>query len=105
MGKRPPTAAQRDLNEPKIVKILEAHGIQVHLIDLPCDAMVNFKGWTYLVEIKNGPKAKLSKTQEKFHKKWLGKIHILSTDTEAEDFAKGVRVAASAGLQYRGTIS
>lgn len=105
MGFRGTYKNKRDANEAQVFSVLESHGIQIRPIDVPCDAIVNFKGWTYLIEVKNGPKAKLTPTQEAFHRDWQGDIHILSTDAEAEAFAKGVRIAASAGLQYRGTIS
>jgi len=49
---------RRDLNEPQIFDIIRSHGIQVYPTDQPADAVCGFSGMTFLVEVKNGPKAK-----------------------------------------------
>lgn len=65
-------AARVDVNQAQIVSALRAAGAYVWIIGLPVDLLVGYKGHTFLVEIKDGPKKKLTKLQEDFFKNWSG---------------------------------
>lgn len=65
-------AARVDVNQTQIVSALRAAGAYVWIIGLPVDLLVGYKGRTFLVEIKDGPKKKLTKLQEDFFKNWSG---------------------------------
>lgn len=91
MGWKPPQKAKRDANEGAVFEALEAHGLTVEPTDKPLDSVVGFAGRTYLVEVKNGPKAPLTKAQKKFFKEWPGQAEIITSVDEAIDFAKRVR--------------
>lgn len=49
----PRYAAQRDGNEPDIVKALEKVGAKVERMSKPCDLAVQFRGAHYLIEVTN----------------------------------------------------
>jgi len=51
---------------------LEAAGAYVWVIGLPVDLLVGYKGHTFLVEVKNGPKRRLTALQADFFKSWRG---------------------------------
>ena len=71
------------MNESEIVRGLRGiPGIHVELLDRPCDAVVGFRGRVYLMEFK-GTKAKLTRTQVRFHREWKGMIHVVRTFHEA----------------------
>ena len=82
---------KRDANEPQIFDTLRAYGISVYPLNQPLDALCGFGGKTYLVEVKNGPKASLTPPQEKFLSKWNGQHVVLASVDEAEQWAKQVR--------------
>ena len=65
-------AARVDGNQAAIVSALRAAGAYVWIIGLPVDLLVGYKSYTFLVEIKDGPKKKLTKLQEDFFKNWTG---------------------------------
>ncbi len=65
-------AARVDANQEQIVSALRAAGAYVWIIGLPVDLLVGYKNHTFLVEIKDGPKKKLTKLQEDFFKNWPG---------------------------------
>lgn len=65
-------AARKDANHNEIVKALRNVGAYVYDIELPVDLLVGFKGHTFLVEIKDGPKRRLTKLQEDFFANWTG---------------------------------
>jgi hypothetical protein len=104
MALKPPLKAKRDANESVVVDELEANGIVVHKMDKPCDLLCWFKGFTYLVEVKHGPKAPFTKFQKKFFPAWPGRIHVLCDDETTKEFIRGVRLSASMGMQYGGLI-
>ena len=91
MGMRGQYKNKRDGNEKDIFATIEANGFVIWPLDTPCDAIVGRKGVTYLIEVKNGPKAGLSGPQKKFRAKWTGHYQILSTIEEAEDWARKIR--------------
>jgi hypothetical protein len=65
-------AARVDANQEQIVSALRAAGAYVWIIGLPIDLLVGFKGHTFLVEIKDGPKKRLTKLQTDFFDNWCG---------------------------------
>jgi len=65
-------AARIDGNQEAVVIALRAAGAYVWIIGLPVDLLVGYKGHTFLVEIKDGPKKRLTALQEAFFEKWAG---------------------------------
>jgi hypothetical protein len=65
-------AARVDANQEAVVSALRAAGAYVWIIGLPVDLLVGYKGHTWLVEIKDGPRKRLTKLQEDFFKSWAG---------------------------------
>ena len=83
---------KRDGNEADIFAVLRAHGLTVEPMDTPCDALVGYRGRSYLVEVKM-PKGALTTPQERFLSRWDGCFKILRSVDEAQDFAQKVRAA------------
>ena len=65
-------AARVDQNQDQIVLALRAAGAYVWVIGLPVDLLVGYKGHTFLVEVKNGPKRRLTPLQADFFENWSG---------------------------------
>lgn len=65
-------AARVDKNQSEIVSALRAAGAYVWIIGLPVDLLVGYNNRTYLVEIKDGPKKRLTKLQQDFFESWTG---------------------------------
>jgi hypothetical protein len=65
-------AARVDANQAQIVSALRAAGAYVWVIGLPVDLLVGYKNHTFLVEIKDGPKKRLTKLQQDFFENWTG---------------------------------
>ena len=65
-------AARVDKNQSQVVSALRAAGAYVWIIGLPVDLLVGYKNHTFLVEIKDGPKKRLTKLQEDFFATWTG---------------------------------
>jgi len=65
-------AARVDANQSEIVSTLRAAGAYVWIIGLPVDLLVGYNNHTYLVEIKDGPKKRLTKLQQDFFDNWTG---------------------------------
>ena len=65
-------AARVDANQDQIVSALRAAGAYVWVIGLPVDLLVGFKGHTFLVEVKNCPKRRLTALQADFFENWSG---------------------------------
>jgi len=65
-------AARVDANQDQIVSALRAAGAYVWIIGLPVDLLVGYKGHTFLVEVKDGPKKRLTDLQSDFFEKWVG---------------------------------
>ncbi len=82
---------KRDANEASIVAIIRGYGMSVYPLDVPADALVGHKGRTYLVEVKDGPKPKLTDPQIKFTDSWLGGYVVLRSDDEAIAWCKKLR--------------
>jgi len=65
-------AARVDQNQDQIVSALRAAGAYVWVIGLPVDLLVGYKGHTFLVEVKNGPRKRLTPLQRDFFESWTG---------------------------------
>ena len=65
-------AARVDANQAKIVQALRDAGAYVWVLGLPVDILVGYKGKTILVEIKDGPKKRLTALQRDFFESWTG---------------------------------
>jgi len=65
-------AARVDKNQQEIVSALRAAGAYVWIIGLPVDLLVGYKGHTFLVEVKDGPRKRLTALQDDFFKNWSG---------------------------------
>jgi hypothetical protein len=77
-------AARVDQNQDQVVSALRAAGAYVWIIGLPVDLLVGFSDKTYLVEIKSGPKKRLTDLQDVFFKKWIGgELHRIDGPEDA----------------------
>jgi hypothetical protein len=65
-------AARVDKNQEQIVATLRAAGAYVWVIGLPVDLLVGYKGHTFLVEVKDGPRKRLTALQNDFFNNWPG---------------------------------
>jgi hypothetical protein len=65
-------AARVDANQAEVVKALRDAGAYVWIIGLPVDLLVGYNGHSFLVEIKDGPRKRLTALQEDFFKNWSG---------------------------------
>lgn len=65
-------AARVDANQEAVVSALRAAGAYVWIIGLPVDLLVGFRDRTFLMEIKHGPKKRLTALQEDFFTNWHG---------------------------------
>ena len=79
-------AARRDANEDQVVSALQACGAYVKKINGSgeFDLLVWYRGYTLLLEIKDGrkpPSAQaLTPAEEKFHREWPGdNLHIVNS--------------------------
>ena len=91
MGIRGQHKNKRDANEPEIIDAFKAHGFDVVRVDEPTDLILGYAGSTFLVEVKNGEKAPLTKAQVEFFGKWRGQSAIVRSVDEAIEFAKAVK--------------
>jgi hypothetical protein len=65
-------AARVDANQAQIVSALRAAGAYVWIIGLPVDLLVGYKGHSFLVEVKDGPRKRLTALQQDFFDNWSG---------------------------------
>ena len=65
-------AARVDANQAQIVSALRAAGAYVWIIGLPVDLLVGYNGHSFLVEVKNGPRKRLTALQQDFFNNWSG---------------------------------
>jgi len=65
-------AKRVDANQDQIVSALRAAGAYVWIIGLPVDLLVGYKGHTFLVEVKDGAKKRLTALQDEFFQSWTG---------------------------------
>jgi hypothetical protein len=76
-------AARVDANQTQIVSALRAAGAYVWIIGLPVDLLVGYNNHTYLVEIKDGSKKRLTKLQADFFESWIGGTLCRVNDAES----------------------
>jgi hypothetical protein len=77
-------AARVDANQQEIVKALRNAGAFVWIIGLPVDLLVGYNNQTFLVEIKDGSKKRLTKLQGDFFASWCGGgLHRIESPVEA----------------------
>ncbi len=70
---QPKYAKARDLNEPQIIKALEAIGCEVEQLDKPVDLAVLYRGRVRFIEVKNPDGLNVeSEEQKEFFKLWPG---------------------------------
>jgi hypothetical protein len=65
-------AARIDANQTAVISALRAAGACVWIIGLPVDLLVGYKGHSFLVEVKNGPRKRLTALQQDFFNNWSG---------------------------------
>ena len=65
-------AARVDANQEAVVSALRAAGAYVWIIGLPVDLLVGFRDRTFLMEIKLGPRKRLTALQADFFDNWFG---------------------------------
>jgi hypothetical protein len=89
-------AARIDANQEHIVSALRAHGATVRIVTqgngLP-DLLVGYKGFTLLLEVKDGNKVpsarKLTPAEQKFFDEWTGgMLAIVNSADEAIEILK-----------------
>jgi hypothetical protein len=89
-------AARIDANQEQIVSALRAHGATVRIVTqgngLP-DLLVGYKGFTLLLEVKDGNKVpsarKLTPAEQKFFDEWTGgMLAIVNSADEAIEILK-----------------
>jgi hypothetical protein len=65
-------AARVDANQQQVVSALRAAGAYVWIIGLPVDLLVGYKNHSWLMEVKDGPRKRLTALQEDFFANWSG---------------------------------
>ena len=65
-------AARVDANQQAVVKALRDAGAYVWIIGLPVDLLVGYNNHTFLVEVKDGPRKRLTALQQDFFDNWSG---------------------------------
>lgn len=89
--------ARVDSNQKEIVAAARKMGCSVAITSMlgngfP-DIVVGYKGFNYLIEIKDGSKPlssqKLTKDEQKFHSNWGGKIDIIKDIDELVSLVRG----------------
>ena len=65
-------AARVDANAMQVVSALRAAGAYVWIIGLPVYLLVGYKGHSFLMDIKDVPKKRLTKLQADFFENWSG---------------------------------
>ncbi len=79
-------AKSRDENEGEIVKALrDIPGVEVYLLDRPCDCLVGFRSHNILLEIKMPGKTrrKDQEAQRKWRQGWPGQVQVVTSIDEA----------------------
>jgi hypothetical protein len=83
-------AARRDDNEKEIIAAMRAEGAYVKQINDEglFDLLVNYRGETMLIEVKDGAKPpsarRLTDAEQKFHDEWPGSdLYIVNSVEEA----------------------
>lgn len=76
-------AKRVDANQEQVISALKAAGAYVYVIGLPVDLLVGYKGHTFLVEVKDGPRKRLTALQEEFFSEWTGSTLCRVDSSEA----------------------
>ncbi len=76
-------AKKRDANEAAIISAYRAHGLSVETIDTPCDLIIGWGDVSYLREVKNGKRGRLTPSQVKFRETWKGNYKIINSVEDA----------------------
>lgn len=76
-------AKRVDANQEQVVSALRAAGAYVWVIGLPVDLLVGYKNHTFLVEVKDGSKKRLTALQDDFFKNWSGGTLARINDAES----------------------
>ena len=79
-----------DANQEAVVSALRAAGAYVWIIGLPVDLLVGFRNHTFLMEIKVGPRKRLTALQDDFFNNWSGSTLCRVDGPEAALRAIGV---------------
>lgn len=65
-------AAKRDSVEVEVVGALRSAGVDVYLTSQPFDAILGYRGKTFLAEFKSGKRGRFTEAQQKFMSYWRG---------------------------------
>lgn len=76
-------AKRVDANQTQIISALRAAGAYVYIIGLPVDLLVGYKNHTFLVEVKDGSRKRLTPLQEDFFLNWMGGTLARIDDAES----------------------
>lgn len=86
-------AAKVDKNQAEIVKALRDANCMVWIIGLPVDLLVLICGEFHLMEIKDGPKKKLTKLQLDFFDQWKSaQLHVVTSVQDALNIVEQVNI-------------
>lgn len=87
--------AKTDRNQKETVKALLFAGFTVQdlsKVGKGCpDLLVGFRGKNYLIEVKNGAKAKLTGPQPVWHAKWEGHVCVIHSLAELGIFMEQIK--------------
>ena len=87
-------AAKVDANQSVIVEEFRRLGASVqclHTVGKGCpDLLIGWRGRNYLIEVKDGPKAKLTPDQVVWFRGWNGQADVLRSVAEVGTFMKAL---------------
>jgi hypothetical protein len=88
-------AKKKDLNQEQIVEALTKIGVDVWILDRPCDLLVGFRGKNFLLEVKDGKKPpsrrRLTADQQEFARTWRGQFSVVLSVQDAIAVVTGVK--------------
>lgn len=88
-------AAKVDANQSAIVDALRRIGAQVEVLGKPLDLLVDHRGKTSLIEVKNSDgKDQLTVAQVEFIARWTGPVYVVRSPEEAVRAVLGEEVMA-----------
>ena len=101
-------ANRTDANQAQVVKIFRKHGLKVQALNrekngIPDLLVSTSRGYTFLVEVKDGPKAALTEFQETWWADWVfDPPFVVRDDAQAVALADFAKVCGSTGeMRYR----
>ena len=87
-------AAKVDANQSLVVEEFRRLGASVqclHTVGKGCpDLLIGWRGRNYLIEVKDGPKAKLTPDQVAWHGGWGGGADVLRSVADVGSFMKAL---------------